>query len=79
MIKEYLTPKSRQVVVNIPEEFINKRIELLIIPMHKMTSHNSSTRLSGMLEKNFKAAENIPIPKEIKIDKLMNEINNALP
>ncbi len=79
MIKEYLTPKSRQVVVNIPEEFINTGIELLIIPMHKITSHNASIRLSGMLEKNFKAAENIPVPKNIKIDKLMNEMNNALP
>jgi hypothetical protein len=79
MIKEYLTPKSKQVVINIPDEFVNTGIELLIIPMHKIKNHGDSTQLSEMLGKNFKAAENIRIPKEINIDKLMNEMNNALP
>ncbi len=78
MIREYLTPKSKQVVINIPDEYINTGIELLIIPGYKTKNHNTSTQLSGMLKKNFKAAKNIRIPEEINIDRVMNEMNNVL-
>ncbi|VEN73431.1 hypothetical protein EPICR_170047 [Candidatus Desulfarcum epimagneticum] len=79
MIREYLKPKSKRVTVNIPDEFVNTGIELLIIPMRQAKRHGDSARLSEMLEKNFKAAGNIRIPKEIDIDPLMNKINYALP
>ena len=79
MIRKYLTPPKKQVVVNIPDEFVNTGIELLIIPIHKTKSPGESNQLSEILEKNFKAAGDIHIPKEINIDKLMNEANHALP
>jgi len=79
MIREYLTPKTKQMVVNIPDELVNTGIELLIIPIRKTKSHRESNQLSEILEKNFKAAGDIHIPKEINIDKLMNEMNHALP
>ena len=67
MIRKYLTPKSKQVIVNVPDEFVNTGIELLIIPIHKIKSHSRSINLTETLNNIFKVAASIRIPKEINI------------
>lgn len=81
MIREFIKPKHNKISINIPDDFINKKLELLIFPIEKAeTKKNKMNRkISALMDKNFNTARSTSISPHIDIDKLMIEMNNALP
>ena len=59
--------------LDIPKELMNRQIFITIDPVEKITSPAAVT-----LQKLFADAHLIKIPKKIKVDSLMKDMNNAL-
>ena len=59
--------------LDIPKELVDRQIFITIDPVEKITSPAAVTLL-----KLFADAPKIKIPKKIKIDSLMEDMNNAL-
>jgi len=78
MIREFIKPKTNQILVKIPNEFIDKNLELLIFPINDAKPSSPKPDLVQLMEKNFLVAKTITISKGIDLDKLMNEMNDAL-
>lgn len=60
--------------LDIPKHLINKNVKITIDPVE-----DTCTTVGDALQKLFASAPNIKISKRVKIDKLMDEMNNALP
>jgi len=41
MLREIVTPQSRQHIVHIPEEYINTKVEILVLPFANVESNKS--------------------------------------
>ena len=65
MIRKIIKPKNNQIVLNIPESYIDKEIELIIFPRDKEESYNlkKNKSLKGVFNKY---ADNSKIPLEEK-------------
>jgi hypothetical protein len=59
--------------LNIPKELVDRQIFITIDPVEKIPSPTAVT-----LQKLFADAPKIKIPKKIRIDSLMEDMNNAL-
>jgi hypothetical protein len=80
MLREIIKPINRQLKIEIPQEYVDKKIEILILPFFEM---ESSTKKKGRgydekLMKLFKNAPNVKIDKKVNIDALMNEVNDVV-
>lgn len=60
--------------LDIPHYLINKNVKITV-DLFEDTSNSTD----DVLQKLFANAPNIKVPKKVKIDRIMNEINNALP
>jgi len=79
MIREILKPKTNQVVINIPSNMVNQKLELLLFPIKQDTNIPFAKKKAKLLmEKVFKNAESIAVQKNINIDEIMNDMNDAL-
>ena len=78
MIREILKPTKNQILINIPDDFVNKDLELLIFPISETKKASIDKKLGRLMEKNFKKAKTVHIPKDLDLDNLMNEMNDAL-
>ena len=65
MLREILRPTNRQLTIDIPQEYVDKEIEILILPFYEMES-SANTEARGYDEKLMKLFRNAP---NIKIDK----------
>lgn len=81
MIREFIKPKQKTISIDIPDDYINKKLELLIFPMEKIDTpkKKNTNKINKLMEKNFITARSTTISPNIDIDTLMNEMNNALP
>ena len=80
MIREIIRPKKRQLQIEIPEEYVDKKIEVLVLPFFEMDSSRKKDEhgYDENLMKLFTNAPNIKIDKKIDIDALMNEVNDVV-
>jgi hypothetical protein len=82
MLREIVCPRSSQLTVEIPQEYVNKKVEILVLPFFEMkTSTSAGEEAHGYdedLVKLFKNASNVKIDKNIDIDELMNEVNDVV-
>ena len=79
MIREIIKPETNQIVINIPSEMVNQKLELLLFPIQQSTnSPFPKEHEKQLMEKVFKNAASITVPKNIGIDAIMNEMNYAL-
>ena len=79
MIREIIKPETNQVVINIPSHMVNQKLELLLFPIKQDTDIPFANKKAKLLmEKVFKNAESITVQKNINIDELMNDMNDAL-
>ncbi len=79
MIREIIRPKKRQLQIEIPEEYVDKKIEVLVLPFFEMDSSEKKDEhgYEKNLMKLFTNAPNIKIDKKIDADALMNEVNDG--
>ena len=79
MIRELIRPQNEQLVINIPREYINKEVEVLVFPILEQDNEHIQTNVSENLEA-FRALmkkakkSNIKVPKDVDIDDLIDEI-----
>lgn len=81
MIREFIKPKQNKISIDIPDDYINKKLELLIFPIDKADTKKKKaiSKINKLMDKSFKTARSTTIAPNIDIDNLMNEMNNALP
>ena len=66
MIREIITPKSENYYVNIPKEYINKKIEILVLPFETPMENTKETTGQDILSKRYtfyKKSRSIEIAK----------------
>jgi len=80
MIREIVRPHKRQLKIDIPQQYVNKRLEVLVIPFYEIgsTDEYNNTSNDENLQRLFNNAPNIKIGKDIDIDALMNEVNDVV-
>ncbi len=78
MIREIVRPAKQQLMIEIPRQYVNKNLEVLVLPFFEMDSAGKTedTGYDEDLQKLFKNASNIKIDKGVDIDALMNEVND---
>lgn len=74
MHREIIHPKTNQIVITLPPELLNQELELLIFP----TARERKADTKRMMTRVFKDAEKINIAEQLDVDKLMNEMNDAI-
>jgi hypothetical protein len=80
MLREIIKPSKRRLTIEIPEQYVNKQIEILILPFFEMESHLEIEKhgYDENLQRLFKNAPKIKIDKNVDIDALMNEVNDVV-
>ena len=79
MIREIIRPKTNQVIINIPQDMVDKELELIVFAIKQDTGKGTQKIKSRQLmDKIFEHAESVTIPDDLGIDEIMNDMNNAL-
>jgi len=79
MIREIIRPKTNQVIINIPQDMVDKELELIVFEIKQDTGTGTEKIKSRQLmDKIFEHAESVTIPDDLDIDEIMNDMNNAL-
>ncbi len=80
MLREIIRPSERQLKIDIPEEYINKEVEVLVLPLFEMDKSNEadSHEFDPDLMKLFENAPNVNVDPGIDIDDVMNEVNDVV-
>lgn len=79
MIREIIRPKTNQVVINIPQDMVDKKLELIVFAIKQDTGTGTQKIKSRQLmDKIFEHAESETIPDDFDINEIMNDMNNAL-
>jgi hypothetical protein len=79
MIRELIRPQKGQLIINIPKEYIDKEVEVLVFPVPQQDNEPIQTNVSANLEA-FRALmkkakkSNIKVPKGVDIDDLIDEM-----
>ncbi len=76
MHREIIHPKTNQIVITLPHELLNQELELLIFPTARARKRKADTK--RLMTSVFKDAEKINVTERLDIDKLMNEMNDAI-
>jgi len=80
MLREIFKATKRQVEIEIPQEYLGKKIEILVLPFFETDSPGKEEDhgYDEDLLKLFKKAPNIKIDEKVDIDTLMNEVNDVV-
>jgi hypothetical protein len=84
MIRELIRPQNEQLIINIPEEYIDKEVEVLVFPVPPQNREPVQTNISenlaafrNLMKKAKKS--NIKVPKDVDIDDLIDEMYDDIP
>lgn len=80
MLREILTPTKREIGITIPQEYVNHKVEILVLPLFEMEASpaNGNDEPDEALARLFKNAPNIKVEAPVDIDALMNEVNDVV-
>jgi len=82
MIREIIRPQTNQVIIHIPQDMVDKELELIVFAAKQDTGTGTGIqkiKSRQLMEKMFEYAESATIPDDLDIDEIMNDMNNALP
>jgi hypothetical protein len=80
MIREIIRPQTNQVIVQIPQDMVDKELELIVFAIKQDTGTGiQKIKSRQLMDKIFEHAESATIPEDVDIDEIMNDMNNALP
>lgn len=83
MIRELIRPQNEQLIINIPKEYIDKEVEVIVFPVPQHDDEPIQTNVSANLEafrtlmKKAKKS-NRKLPKDVDIDDLIDEMYDDL-
>lgn len=80
MLREIVRPTERQLSINIPQEYVNKKIEILVLPFFEMEQEERADAQNpdDVLMRLFENAPNVKVDRNVDIDALMNEVNDVV-
>ena len=80
MLREIVTPTKREIGIKIPQEYVNHKIEILVLPLFEMESPptNDNDEQDEVLARLFKNAPNVKVEAPVDIDALMDEVNDVV-
>jgi hypothetical protein len=79
MIREIIRPKTNQVVINIPQNLVDKNLELIVFEIEQDSGTNAQKfKFRQLMDDIFRNAESVTMPDDLDIDDIMNDMNNAL-
>jgi hypothetical protein len=79
MIREIIRPKTNQVVINIPQNLVDKELELIVFEIEQDTVTGAQKfKFRQLMDDIFRNAESATIAADLDIDNIMNDMNNAL-
>ncbi len=79
MIRERVRPTSDKLVIDIPDEYINKEVEILIFADSEAKKRKKMDETKKLLEEFKKISKNpIKIDSHINITKLDEDINDDI-
>ena len=80
MLREIVTPTKREIGIKIPQEYVNREVEILVLPMFEMEllPTSRSDEPDEALARLFKNAPNVKVEAPVDIDALMNEVNDVV-
>ncbi len=79
MIREIIRPKTNQVIIDIPHDMVNQELELLLFPIKQDNGIVfQKKRAKQIMVKVFEDAKSNTIQKNLNIDEIMNDMNDAL-
>lgn len=79
MIREIIKPKTNQVVINIPQDLVDKELELIVFEIEQDTGTGARKfKFRQLMDDIFESAKSATIPDDLDIDDIMNDMNNAL-
>lgn len=77
-VTKIIRAKDKQKSFEIPEEFVDKDIRVTIEQLNATRQHTVEENINQLNELyDLARKKKIEIPKDMDIDKLMNEMNNA--
>ena len=82
MIREIIRPQTNQVIIHIPQDMVDKELELIVFAIKQDTGTGTGIqkiKSRQLMDKIFEHAESATIPEDLDIDEIMNDMNNALP
>ena len=80
MLRQIIKPAKRQLTIKIPEEYINRKIEILVLPLFEMDSfvENEKPGDKEDLRRPFQRASKITIDEEADIEGVKDEVNEVV-
>ena len=79
MIREIIRPKTNQVVINIPQDMVDRELELIVFAIKQDTGTGAQKiKFRQLMDNIFQNAESAVIPDELDIDEIMDDMNNGL-
>ena len=79
MIREIIRPKTNQVVINIPQDMVDRDLELIVFAIKQDTGTRAQKiKFRQLMDNIFQNAESAVIPDELDIDEIMDDMNNGL-
>jgi hypothetical protein len=80
MIREIIRPQTNHVIIHIPQDMVDKELELIVFAIKQGTGTGiQKIKSRQLMDKMFEYAESATIPDDLDIDEIMNDMNNALP
>lgn len=78
-ITKIIRAKDKYKTLDIPEEFINKDVKVTFEPVSNEDKYSAEEKIKQLNELyNLARKKNIKIPKDMDVDKLMNDMNDAI-
>ena len=78
-ITKIIRAKDKYNTLDIPKEFIDKDVKVTFEPVNNEVDYNAEEKIK-QLDELYELArkKNIKIPEDMDINKLMNDMNNAI-
>jgi len=78
-ITKIIRAKDKYKTLDIPKEFIDKDVKVTFEPVNNEINYNAEEKIKQLNELyELARKKNIKIPKDMDINKLMNDMNNAI-
>ena len=78
-ITKIIRAKDKYKTLDIPQEFIDKDVKVTFEPVNNEVNYNAEDKIKQLNELyELARKKNIKIPKDMDINKLMNDMNNAI-
>jgi len=78
MLREIVKPKTNEILIKIPEIYVNRKLELILFEIHEGIEENQKPNSIADIDKIFLMAKSYPVNSCIDIIGLTEGINDDI-